>query len=235
MNKKIFGFLLLLISLAMLFYDMKSNFTGNFIGSYFQENNLIHIFGFSLLFVSLILFLYRKNLDAVIIPTGPSINDGFERAHKTGEYYEKGSKIKYFVISGEGEKHSSEVQRDTIYRELRRHNIKSSKIKIEDKSHDTLENVIYSLKKLKNAKRIGIVSYPQHLNRFEYIIKKAKEEGIIDKNIKIEKIPTRQNVNEFFYGIIANLKERYRLRHGIKEADKNKTGKFGQFIKKLIN
>jgi len=231
MNKRIFGLFLFITSLTILFYKINFNLTGNLIRNYFQESTLIHILGFSLLFVSLILFLYRKNLDAVIIPTGPSIDEGFERAHKTGEYYEKGNKIKYFVISGEDKKHSS----NTIYRELRRHNIKSSKIKIENKSHDTLENVIYSMKKLKNAKRIGIVSYPQHLNRFEYIIKKAKEEGIIDKNIKIEKIPIKQNANEFFYGIIANLKERYRLRHGIKEAERHKTGKFGQFIKKLID
>ncbi len=236
MNKRLIWFLLLIMSLTAIFWKVNLNFTGSFIANYFSKPALIHVFGLIFLFISLILLMSRKSLDAIIIPIGADIKEDIERAQRAGEYSEKEGKTKYFVISGRrGTAPLPKSARYAIYKELRRHGIKPSEMKIEGKSKDTLENAIYSLKKLKGAKEIGIVSYPQHLKRIEYIINKAKEEGIIDKELKIEKIPTKQTVNELFYGIIANLKEKYRLRHGIKEAEEHPTGKFGQFIKELID
>jgi len=234
MKKRLIGILLLVCSVVLMFFGFDFNITGNFVKNYFEGNFIfIHILGFVFLFVSVILLTSRKTLDAIIIPTGGETKEDIERASRAGK--EK-IKVKYFIISGgRGANPLPESERANIYRELRRHGIKPSQIKIEGKSSDTLENVIYSLKKFKDFKKIGIVSYPQHLNRFEYIINKAKEEGIINKDVEIEKIPTKQTAKQFIYGILGNVKERYRLRYGIRKAEEGGVGKFENFIKKLIS
>lgn len=210
----------------------KFNSTGNFIREYFNNNfMLIHLLGLILLVFGIILFLERKSLDAVIIPTG-----GYEKNIKRTKRA-KDEEAKYYLISGYINKNRpiKESQTADIYRELRRYGIKPSQMIIESRAKDSLDNVIYSLGKLKGLKSIGIVSYPEHLKRFEYIINKAKKEGIVNKDIEIVKIPTKENLKEKVYGVLGNIKERYKLRNGIEKARHNKTGWFGEVIKKIID
>jgi uncharacterized SAM-binding protein YcdF (DUF218 family) len=181
----------------------------------FNIINIPTILGFIFLIGSFATSISRKNLDAIIIPTGPSFEECRERTIRAIKEY-RGKDTKYFVISGEkGKPKLRESQRYGIYKELRKHNIKPSQMIIEGKSSDTLENALYSLTKLKKMENIGIVSYPKHLERFKYIIDKAKNEKLIPANITIEYIPTKQTFIEWIYGTLANIKEKYRLKKGI--------------------
>ena len=212
-DKKL-GVFLLVVSLILLLIGFNVKITGQTIGggNFFS---LFKILGISLFFISLLMLASKRTLDAIIIPLGPSYKEDIERTKRALKEYEKKG-TKYFVISGEKGKPKLKESQSNIYKELRKYGIKPSQMKIEGKSKNTLENVIYSLKKLKGVKDIGIVSYPKHHERFEYIINKAKKEGIIPGNIRIHKIKTKQTPKEWIYGTLANIKERYRLRKGIK-------------------
>ena len=229
--KKLFGFIFLIASLTLLSLGSFS-ITGNVVANYFPSKLFsFHLIGLIFLLVSILIFTSKKSLDAIIIPTGDEQTD-IERPQTAS----KRKADDCYVISGYVDKRRpiKYQQSATIYRELRKLGIKPSHIKIEGKSHDSLENALYSLEKLKGMKEIGIVSYPWHLKRYKEIIEEAQKEGIITKNIKIEYIPTKETAKEKVYGFLGNIKEKYRLRHGIKEAQKHRTGWFGNLIKKII-
>ncbi|MCX6749235.1 MAG: YdcF family protein [Candidatus Pacearchaeota archaeon] len=150
------------------------------------------------------------------MPTGPSYDIDAKRTKKA---YEEGKENKgqVYLISGRIDKPLKTSQVYSIYKQLRGYDIHPRQMLIEGKSANTLENVLFSLEKLKKrgAHDIGIASSPIHLDRFEYIIKKAKEKGIIDKNFRVHRLETDESFKEWFYGVLANLKEKYRLRKGI--------------------
>ncbi len=229
--KKQIGFVTLLSSVILISIGIQG-MTGNIIKDYFQSNFLsLHLLGFVFLLASILIFVSKKSLDAIIIPTAGYKEENLERTKRI-----KKEKTNYYLISGkkEEDKPFKETSRATIYKELRKYGIKPSKIKVEGKSGDTLENTLYSLRKLKSMKKIGIVSYPQHLKRFEYIINKAKEENLIHPKLKVTYIPTNETSKEKVYGFLGLLKEKYRLRQGIEKAEEHKTGWFGNSIKKVL-
>jgi len=235
------GFALFLISLGIIFLGMFS-ITGHVISDkkYFSLTNII---GFALLFLSFILMTSRKSLEAIVIPAGKK-EENKTRAKRGRDYYNNDEQ--YFIISGgRGDEPLRESDMAEIYNELReaeklriygkKPKIKPSQIVVEGRSADTLENVLYSLQKLKsNTGEITFVSYPLHLRKMRMIMKKAREEGLVPGGLKERYVPTSQNISEFIYGVLALAKEKYRLRNGIKEAQKNKTGEFGNFVKRLL-
>lgn len=228
-KKRMLGILLLGFSLIVLFWENNFVITGNVVGDSFSFS-FVNVVGFVLLFISLLILASKKTLDAIIIPTGGSKEEDLERAKKG-----KKEKAKYYVLSGDGGSNPlPESSWKTIYDELRRCSIKPSQMKVEGKSTNTLENAIFSLKKLQGMKDIGIVSYPKHLERFKLIINKLREEKYLTKDMKITYIPTEETIKQKIYGHLALLKERYRLRNGIKESEKHRIGKFENFLKKII-
>lgn len=224
--------ILLICALIFLMVEIKFSLTGNVTSEYFGGKLfLIRIIGFVLLFISILMLTTNKSLDAVIIPTGDLYERNIRRAKKGVE-----KSAKYYLITGYIDKNKpvKESQIAEIYNELRKYGIKPSQMKIESESKDSLDNILYSLNKLKGLKRIGIVSYPEHLKRFEYIINKGKKEGIINKEIEFVEIPTEQNIKEKTYGILGNIKEKYRLRNGVEKAKYNKPSIIGRTIKKIM-
>ncbi|TKJ17916.1 hypothetical protein CEE44_05360 [Candidatus Woesearchaeota archaeon B3_Woes] len=154
-------------------------------------------------------------LHAIIVPTG-DFNSDVKRA-KQGEREKSHLKDKgYYVISGALEEisHIRESQRYLIYKRLRRGDVKPSQIKIEGKSHDTLENVLYSLQliKEKGGREVGIVSYPGHLDRFDDIIKYGQKKGWIDPSVRIHRIETDETNKDKLYEIFANILNKYKLK-----------------------
>ncbi|MCK5149880.1 YdcF family protein [Candidatus Pacearchaeota archaeon] len=231
LNKKI-GALLLVVSFVFFILGFNFNLTGNFIKDYFEGSFLFyHLIGLIFFIGGLGLLVGKRSLDYLIIPIAGEDKEDLERTKRAEK-----EKTEYYIISGHIDKTKpiKYSQTATIYKELRKQGIKPSEMKIESKSKDTLENAIYSLGKVKEMKTVGIISYPKHLERFKMIINQAKEEGRIPKNIKIKYLPTEQTFKEWAYGTLANIKERYRLRKGVDEAKKHKTGKFGNFIKKIV-
>lgn len=170
-------------------------------------------------------------MDEIIVPTGDETSD-IDRPKAASKV-----KADYFLISGyiDNNRPIKNQQTATIYRELRKKGITPEHMKIEGKSHDSLENALYSFEKLEGMKNIGISSYPMHLKRYKEIVKEMKKEGMISKDVHVTYIPTKESFNEKVYGILGLIKEKYRLRHGIKEAQKNKTGWFGNLIKKVVS
>ena len=236
MKRKI-GILLFICSIIFLLIGIDFNLTGNFIREYFQSQfRLMHLIGIFLFINSIVILVSKKGLEAIVVPTGGIITENIERADEAGKNYDK-DKNQYYVISGELEdKTLKNSGRTDIYRELRKYGIKPSQMIVEGKSSDSLENVMYTLKRLKkDTKEISFVSYPLHLKKFKYIMSKAKEECLAPKNLKVKYLPTKQSAKEFIYGILALMKEKYRLRKGINHAMGHKTGKLGNFVKKLVS
>lgn len=235
-------FLLLAFSVLSLPY---LNITGNVISDLSLSQGVFNFAALVLFLISVFLFLVKPSLDAIIIPLGdPIYKKRVKRAMK--EYDEEvennpAGKHAYFVISGEqGNVPLSKSERYMTYQELRKHGIKPSEMIVEGRSHNSMENILNSLERIKKkgGKDVGIASYPWHLERFDYIINKAKEEGIVDRDFKIHRLETSETAKEGLYGILAYLLERYNLRHGFKgyQRDKNSpVEKAWEWLKDVLN
>jgi len=177
----------------------------------------------TLLFIfSLILVMSRESLDAIIIPTQASEKRTREKTDIALRYKNRYG-AKFLIASGgktpalsEHYKHGAQI----IYERLRQNNVKPIDIKIEGRSKDNIENILLSLEKLRGTKvkKVGIVSYPSHLDRFDEIIYIGKKEGVIDSNIQFYRIETDEKFIEKLYEIPARYITRRQMRGGIKNA-----------------
>ncbi len=198
--------------------------------------DILFIFGI-VLFLIFFVLISRRKLDAIIIPTGPSHEIDRERASVAAKRYAHGKGVDYLIISGElGDKGLKKSQRVDIYRTLREYGVKAGDIRIEDKSKNSLENLLYSLKKVKKkgVKRVGIASSPSHLDRFKDIFDAAKKQGLIDKNFRLYKIRTKESIKDRVYGLFSRLFYRYELSKGIEKAKERKTPSWIEGIKKFL-
>ena len=209
----------LIASAVFLLIFFKPTMTGGVIGVN-SEISYFYLISIGFFLASVLIFATRQTLDAIMVPTGPSYKIDQERANKAVKEG-KGKKDQIYLISGRIDKDEKESAKDSqvygIYKRLREYGIKPVNIKIEGRSKNTLENVLFSLEKLKKmgAKDVGIASNPAHLDRFEYFIKKAKEKGIIGKDFRIHRLETSESLKQKGYEVLAQIKNRYRLRHGL--------------------
>lgn len=220
-----------MVGLAFLLVPISFNITGSVILENFQFGfSYFYIIGIIFLFASMIIFASRQSLDAIIIPTGGGewdpetemYSQDRDRTQKALRRKNRLDKEGYLVVSGHREPGSKEGQSQSIYKYLREHRIKPSEMMIEGKSHDTLENVIYALKKIKEREvkkhgrvrkplRVAFVSYPEHLGRFEDFEEEAIRKGLIEKDdFEFYKIRT-----------FPEWKERKEQRHKEKEYEGN--------------
>ena len=228
MNKK-WGLLFLIISIILLAAP-SMNITGNAIAEKFSNISYFYLLGLAFLFISFIIFTSKQSLDAIIIPTGPSTEVGKERADRAVKEYQK-RKARVLIISGR-DNSTRDSQRYAIYSELRKYGIKPSQIRVEGEARDSIENILHTLIRIKSqgARDIGIASNPSHLDRFETIIEKGKEEGIIEKDFKVHRLETKETLGESVYGFFANLFNRYKLRNGIENARNYQAPKWVKFL-----
>jgi uncharacterized SAM-binding protein YcdF (DUF218 family) len=135
--RKKLGVLLSLLGLIFFFSDINSGtgiITGNILGNYFQRAHLLeYLLGIIFLIAGLGLFIERKSLDYLIIPTGDNL-DEMKRSKRATE-----EKANHYIIAG-----YDKIEGQKIYRELRKKGVKLSEMILEKKSKDTLENVMYS-------------------------------------------------------------------------------------------
>ena len=202
MKKKI-GLILLIISLS-LFLFQSINITGNIIANS-QISSSIRIILIILVFVSsLILLASKTSLDAIVIPTDPSDEEDLERTERAIEEYRKKG-ADYFIISGQKNTNRKfkNSQRANIYKRLRQSGIKPKQMKVEGKSSNTMENLVYTLNLLEKENhplKVGFVSYPGHLNRIEDFYNKAVKKGIISKkDFQFYRIETDETPEEKKY------------------------------------
>ncbi len=230
-NKLSKGIFFLALSFLFLLVSFSPRLSGGTIGvnTHISLSFIISIIFF---FLAILVFVARQTLDAIMIPTGTFEAD----KRRTERAYEEGKEEKgqIYLISGRIDKPIKTSQVYAIYKQLRSHDIRLGNIIIEGKSANTLENVLFSLEKLKKrgAHDVGIASNPIHLDRFEYVIKKAKEEGIIDKDFRVHRLEVPETPGEHIYGVVSNWLYRYELRKGLAHAEKPW---FHKWIKKIIS
>ncbi len=236
MKKRRIGLFILIISILILV--LNPLITGKVISESSFSSPLLYFLGLFLLFLSFKIISYKKSLDAIIIPTGPNIETARGRAKRAAEEYDKkGSEV--LIISGfviPGKYKLKGTQQQEIYKILRKHGIKPSQMRVEGKSKDTIENILYSseiLKKL-GARDIGIASEPSHLSRFERIIEAAKKEGYIDEDFKFHRLETEESMASGIYGILANVLTDYKLRKGIDNARKSGNPRWVESLKSFL-
>ena len=159
-----------------------------------------------------------------------------KRLEKAMESYTGMKNKPYILISGEIPLQQVYSQ---MYKPLREHGVKHSEFIIERKSQDTLENFLYSIKRLKKKEinNIRIATNPTQYWRFKLFEKEAKKEGLIDDSFKIEPIYTSESLKEFIYGCLAYVKDYIRVKSAgsLEKAKNQKTGSFGNFLKNILN
>lgn len=233
MDKNKIGLVFFIIALGFLF---SPSLTGNVVDGNYSFNPLF-LTGFVFLLLSFLIFVSRQKLDAILIPTSFSPEKDIERTDAAAKEYLQGKGADYMIISGAlGGKKLSESQRAKIYERLRGYRIKPSEMRIEGESKNSLENLINSLKKIKDkgAKRLGIASNPSHLDRYGDILRAAKREGIVDRGFKLYRIETSESFTDKLYGFFSRLFYRYKLSKGIKKAKERETPGMLKNITKFI-
>jgi len=212
MDKRIIAILFLVIGLILIIVSTPFKLSGNVIAETFNVFfTPLQILGLIFIFASFLALMIKPGLDAIVIPTG-DIEQDWNRTEKAirrrGRLKDNG----YYVISGykgEGPKNVLEGQTYTIYKHLREHGIKPSQMMVEGKSHNTMQNVLYSLKKIKAREQkegderpwdVAFVSYPGHLDRLEDFERAAIRKGIIGENdFKFHRIETKESSKDRNY------------------------------------
>jgi vancomycin permeability regulator SanA len=175
----------------------------------------------------------NKNLDALVILGDPNKRIVEKRVERALEEYERRG-AKYIVITGGHPKYLSEgykSESEIIYQKLREKGIKPSKLRVESRSNNTIENVINALHKVKIGE-IGFVSNPYQLERVHYIVERGKKEGEFDSRLKIEKIDTVPFFAEKLYEFFASYGTRRQLKEGFKS--KFKENKLTGVLKRIL-
>lgn len=204
--KKVFGFPLLGLSLFFLIWRIKFDFTGNFINNYFSSGfMIIHILGILFLVGALGILVEGKGLEGVVVPTGPSYRADHQRALGGVKKYDE-NRSSLVIITGEMNNSKSErsfigSQPMRIYKEMRKSGVPRDHFVFESLSHNTQENVLYILEKLKEKKinEITVITDKPHAKRFEMMFNKSKKQGIAPENLEVKTYS--ENINNS-YGLV---------------------------------
>jgi hypothetical protein len=237
---------LLLAGFIFLLLSVDVTFTGAVIGTDIEiKNTPFFIFSLVFFMASLVLFVVNKSLESLVIPTGTLEADQRRVETAMRSYIHTKEPRPYVLISGEIHRDErgrpkKESQQYSIYKELREHyGLKSSDFIIEGKSRDTLENFLYSIKKLKRKKvnHIKIATNPTQYWRFKLFEREAKREGLIDNSFEVEPLYTSETPKEFIYGVLAYVKDYVRVKSAgsLENAEKQRTGSFGNFLKNMLS
>ena len=154
-------------------------------------------------------------LEAIFVPTGEP-KAQVERARFGADcYHARAEHVPKVLISGEPVKtYFPDSKPGIIYRRMRKKDVPRDAFLFEFASRNTAENVAYSSNVINRygIRSLHVVSNPSHLWRFEFFFNKAKEEGLIDADVKVNYTPTRRNilfedVDDVVYGVTAYIKD----------------------------
>ena len=239
-------FVFLFIGFVFLFLSVNVTFTGAVTGTYIKiTNNLFFIFSLASFIVSFVLFVVNKSLESLVIPTGTLDEDEKRVETAMRSYTHTKEPRPYVLVSGEIQRNEKgkpkkQSQQYLIYKELReRYQLKPSDFIIEGKSKDTLENFLYSVKKLKRkgVNNMKIATNSTQYWRFKLFEREAKKEGLIDDSFKVEPLYTSESLKEFVYGALAYVKDYFRVKSAgsLEKAKNQRTGNFGRFFKNILS
>ena len=238
-------FIFLIAGFVFLFLSVDGTLTGAVTGPSVKiTDNLFFVFSQVFFVVSLILFVVNKSLESLVIPTGNFEADQKRLRTAMTDYLDRKGPKPYVLVSGaiqrdERGRAKRNSEQYSIYKELRgRYGLKPSDFIIEGKSKDTLENFLYSVKKLKRKKinRMKIATNPTQYWRFKLFEEEAKREGLVDSSFELEPIYTSESIKEFIYGVLAYVKDYIRIKSAgsLEKARRKKTGSFGSFLKNVL-
>jgi len=163
-------------------------------------------------------------MDNIIIPSGGNFKHNLDRAKKA---FESGGENSFYHISGLGRDKEKpwiyEPHDLTIKDYLLLAGVKEENIFIDYESTNSLENLINTLSNKKGV--FKIVSYPLHLDRFNFILDDLQRREIIDEEIELIGIETNQTLKDVVYGLLAEINYLY-LGNRIKN--------IGNFFKKFL-
>ena len=228
-------FALLFFVIGLMFFVF--NITGNVILEDYVSSSLI---GVVVLFSFLVAFLFmvkgKISLDAILVPCSNEEGLTRKRARRAVRAHKKYPDAMIVVSGGRtpelNPNYSSEAQ--IAYEVLKEAGIKSKNVKVETHSKDSIDNIRLSLKKIPNAKSLGIVSNRHQIKRLKKIIKKGKGEGAIPKDLKIYGIKTRESLKERIYEFPASILTNYLLRTKGYGGANLPEGKFKKTINNLL-
>jgi hypothetical protein len=244
MDKK--HILLLVVGFVFLFNSVYPSITGAVIGDgYGIVNELSFIIGMAFLIGFFVLHIHSKSLEAIVIPTG-SLEADEERSERAMiEYPKDEEKTPYILVTGDIHRDAhgrikKDSQQSSIYKELRgKYGLTPSDMIIEGKSRDTLENFLYSIRKLKkkDIKKIEISTNRTQYWRFKMFEREAKKEGLIGEDFEISPLYTDESFSQFAYGTLALAKDylRVKVAGSLKKAVKNKGGIIGNIFKEILS
>jgi hypothetical protein len=199
--------ILLIFAIIFLFIGFGNHMTGNIIGIGEREFSWIRIVGIFFLMGFFIMFISRKRLDVLIIPTGGPGADEV-RTKRALKEWDKGDVGKMLISGSADELESS--QRRNIYSLLRNQGIPPSKIILSD-GRNSKENIKYAFKKMEDVGNVGIVSYDSHLDRLQEEFEEEQKKGDIPLTTRLHRIETTKTTKDQIYGTLAKIKERYHL------------------------
>jgi len=234
------------LGFIFLFSSVYFSVTGAVIGNNnIVANKLSLIIGLSFLIGFFILHIHSKSLEAIVIPTGDLEADEKRTERAMAEYPRDEEKTPYVLVTGDIKydahgKIKKDSQQSSIYKELRnKYNLNPSDMIIEGKSRDTLENFLYSIKKLKKKKidKMEISTNRTQYWRFKMFEQEAKREGLIKDSFEITPLYTQESLSQFAYGTLALMKDYIRVKSAgsLKNASKNKSGGISNFLKKILS
>jgi len=238
--------ILFVTGLILLIISLDLNITGAVIGSSTIqiENNYLFIISLVLLIISAVFFVANKSLESLVIPTGTFEADK-KRVEVAMRSYAHSRDKPYLLVSGEIHRNEEgDIERGTqqysIYRELRDHyGLKPSDFIIEGKSRDTLENFLFSIRKLKKKRinHLKIATNPTQYWRFKLFERQAKREGLLEESFEIEPLYTSESPKEFVYGVLSYVKDYIRVKsaESLEKASNNRNGTIGMFLRKFLS
>lgn len=237
MKRKILGFVLFIISLVLIFWNIEFSFTGNVIREYFNGQYIfLHLLGIAFFVVSIfILNVKNQGLEYLVIPTGWE-KDRIPRAR---EELDKG-KIDKIIITGHVDKGKIKgSHREKIYKAMREYGVKPSKMGILN-GIDSEEDVLYLGKMLKKGDGVNFDTFPLHYLEYKTLIDKAKRDGNFPKGIRVKNAKTKQGIKEVLYGI-AGWGEELLSRRKLDYVKDRKTNRFSEsyssikeYVKKIL-
>jgi len=180
------GFVFLILG-VVIFLINSFKITGGVIG--YSDANFSFSSLTSLIFIGVAVFLFvvKEDLEAIVVPTGPSYEAGRQRAKGGAEEYSRHPND-VVIISGEFDNGKFiGSQPGKIYRILRKSGVPRRDIILENNSGNTIENVLYTCDEIKEKgiNEVTVVSDRSHAARLKMLFGRAKKEGYAPKNLKV--------------------------------------------------
>jgi len=165
----------------------------------------------------------RDRLDAILVLGTPEEYLADKRVARAVAESER-RPYGVFIVSGGKtpslpEQYESEA--DMMFQKLVDAGIDAERIVKKKGAEDTVDNLLESLVG-KRYDAVGVVSSPSQTRRIRDIGYRAKREGLLDRDLRLEEIRTDETMMERAYNALAAaVIDRFGLRNGIMESRKN--------------